>query len=58
MLGAASSTAAEGDVALTERHYKEAADLFAEAAGDVPGGHESEHGAYHAAGERALSPGG
>lgn len=28
MLGAASSTAAEGDVALTERHYREAADLF------------------------------
>jgi hypothetical protein len=28
MLGAASSTGAEGDVAMTERHYKEAADLF------------------------------
>src|SRR5271166_3804911 len=28
MLGAAGSTAAEGDVALTERRYLEAADLF------------------------------
>jgi hypothetical protein len=37
MLGAASSAAAEGEVALTERHYKEAADLFGEAAADVPG---------------------
>ena len=28
MLGAASSTAVEGDVAMTERRYKEAAELF------------------------------
>ncbi len=32
MLGAASSTATEGDVALTERRYLEAADLFGQAA--------------------------
>ena len=31
MLGAASSTAAEGDVALTERRYAKAAELFAQA---------------------------
>ena len=36
MLGAASSTAAEGGVALTERHYKEAADLFGQAARRSP----------------------
>jgi len=46
MLGAASSTAAEGDVALTERHYPEAAELFGQAAGYVPDGHASERGGY------------
>ena len=46
MLGAASSTAAEGGVALTERRYKEAADLFGQAAGYVPSGHQSERGGY------------
>ena len=46
MLGAASSTAAEGDVALTERHYAEAAELFGQAAGYVPDGHPGEHGSY------------
>ena len=46
MLGAASSTAAEGDVALTERRYLEAADLFGQAAGYVPSGHASEQGGY------------
>jgi hypothetical protein len=35
MLGAASATATEGDVALTERHYTEATDLFGKAAGYV-----------------------
>jgi tetratricopeptide (TPR) repeat protein len=46
MLGAASSTAAEGDVVLTERRYLEAADLFGQAAGYVPSGHASERGGY------------
>jgi tetratricopeptide (TPR) repeat protein len=46
MLGAASSTAAEGDVAMTERRYQEAAELFAQAAGYVPSRHASEHGGY------------
>jgi hypothetical protein len=39
MLGAASATATEGDVALTERHYTEAADVFGQAAWYVPPGH-------------------
>ena len=46
MLGAASSTATEGDVALTERHYVQAADLFGQAAGYVPAGHSDERLAY------------
>src|SRR5260370_11861263 len=46
MLGAARSTAAEGDVALTERRYREAADLFAQAADYVPCGHATERGWY------------
>ena len=46
MLGAASSTAAEAEVALTERHYTEAAELFGQAADDVPNGHASERGGY------------
>ena len=46
MLGAAGSTATEGDVALTERRYKEAAELFGQAAGYVPSGHSSERGGY------------
>ena len=46
MLGAAGSTAAGGDVALTERRYLEAADLFSQAAGYVPSGHTGEHGGY------------
>ena len=54
MLGAASSTAAEGGVALTERHYKEAAELFGQAADDVPSGHASEHGGYLMRQEDAL----
>jgi tetratricopeptide (TPR) repeat protein len=54
MLGAASSTAAEDDVALTERQYKEAADLFGQAAGDVPTGYKNEHGAYLLRQENAL----
>jgi tetratricopeptide (TPR) repeat protein len=39
MLGAASAKATEGDVALTERQYTEAADLFGQAARYVPSGH-------------------
>ena len=46
MLGAASSTAAEGDLALTERDYTQAADLFGQAANYVPSGHASEQGDY------------
>jgi tetratricopeptide (TPR) repeat protein len=46
MLGAARSTAAESDLALTERRYLEAADLFGQAAADVPGGHANERGGY------------
>ncbi len=44
MLGAASVTATEGDVPLTERRYKEAAELFGQAAGYVPSGYASERG--------------
>jgi tetratricopeptide (TPR) repeat protein len=46
MLGAASSTATEGGVAMTERQYKVAAELFASAADYLPAGHVSEHGGY------------
>ena len=46
MLGAASSTAADGDVAVTERRYLEAAGLFGQAASYVPSGHSSEQGGY------------
>jgi hypothetical protein len=46
MLGAASSTAAEGGVALTERRYLEAAELFGQAADYVPNEHASERGKY------------
>jgi hypothetical protein len=35
-------TAADGDVAMTERRYTEAAKLFGEAANYVPRGHASE----------------
>jgi len=45
-LGAASSTAAEGDVALTERHYAEAAELFGQSAIYVPNGHAGERAGY------------
>ena len=54
MLGAASSTGADGDVAMTERHYKEAADLFGQAAHYVPPGHASERGEYLLREEDAL----
>jgi tetratricopeptide (TPR) repeat protein len=46
MLGAASSTAAEGDVAMTERRYTSAAELFGQAADFVPSGHTREHSGY------------
>jgi tetratricopeptide (TPR) repeat protein len=39
LLGAAGSTATEGDVALTERHYTQAAELYRQAVGYVPDGH-------------------
>ena len=46
MLGAASSTAAEGDVALTELRYKQAADLFKQAATLVPPEHADKAASY------------
>jgi tetratricopeptide (TPR) repeat protein len=46
MLGAARSTATEGNVALTEGRYLEAAELFAQAAGYVPGGDTDDRGGY------------
>src|SRR6478609_2897525 len=46
MLGAAQSTAAEADVAMTERRYGEAAELFGQAVHHVPRGHASEKGFY------------
>ena len=46
MLGAAQSTAAEADVAMTERRYLEAAELFGQAANYVPSGHASKRGGY------------
>jgi tetratricopeptide (TPR) repeat protein len=45
-LGAAGSTAAEGDVAMTERKFAEAAKLFGLAAGYVPPSHRDERGDY------------
>ena len=39
MLGAANATAVEAGVALTERHYTQAAKLFGEAAEYAPTGH-------------------
>ena len=45
-LGAASSTAAEGGVALTERKFDQAATLFGQAAGYVPSGRRKERGDY------------
>jgi hypothetical protein len=46
MLGAASSTATDGDAALTERNYKQAAELFGQAAQFVPAGHPDERFSY------------
>ena len=46
MRGASSSTAAEGDVALSELHYKQAADLFKQAATLVPAGHADKAAGY------------
>jgi tetratricopeptide (TPR) repeat protein len=46
MLGAATSTAAEGDIAMTERHYKEAAELFGQAVDYVPSRYASDRGSY------------
>ena len=45
-LGAASSTAAEGGVALTERKFDRAATLFGQAADYVPSGRRKERGDY------------
>ena len=46
LLGAAASTATEGDLAMTERHYPQAADLFKQAAELVPAGHRDETTSY------------
>jgi tetratricopeptide (TPR) repeat protein len=46
LLGAAASTATEGGVAMTERHYGEAAGLFKQAAALVPEGHSDETSGY------------
>ena len=46
MLGAARSTAVDGDVAMTERRYQEGARLFGEAADYVPARYEKEQGRY------------
>ncbi len=54
MLGAASSTSAEGDVALTERDYPLASELFAQAASHVPPGYPDERGNYLARQAGAL----
>jgi tetratricopeptide (TPR) repeat protein len=54
MLGAASSTAAEGDVAMTERRYPEAAELFGQAADYIPSGHPTERKGYLLRQEDAL----
>ena len=46
MLGAANATAVDAGVALTEGKYRQAADLFGQAAGYVPPGHPDELGSY------------
>ncbi|MBV9528717.1 hypothetical protein, partial [Sphingomonas sp.] len=46
LLGAAASTATEGDLAMTELHYAQAADLFGQAAELVPPGHVDEATGY------------
>jgi hypothetical protein len=46
LIQAAASTAAEGDLAMAELHYVQAADLFKDAASLVPAGHEAERWKY------------
>ena len=46
MLGAANATAVEADIALTERNYAQAAELFGEAAEYVPSGQADERLKY------------
>ncbi len=46
LVEAAASTATEGDLAMTELHYVQAADLFKQAATVVPPGHPDERGKY------------
>jgi tetratricopeptide (TPR) repeat protein len=55
MLGAADSTAAEGDVALTERRFTEAAELFGRAAGYVPESDPNDQGEFLVRQADALS---
>jgi uncharacterized protein HemY len=54
LIGAAASAATEGDLALTERHYAQAADLFKQAAALVPAGHSDQTAAYLARQADAL----
>jgi tetratricopeptide (TPR) repeat protein len=46
LIQAAASSAAEGDLAMTELHYMQAAGLFTEAASIVPAGHDDERWKY------------
>jgi hypothetical protein len=46
LLGAAASAATEGDLAMTELHYAQAADLFKQAASLVPAGRPDETTGY------------
>jgi tetratricopeptide (TPR) repeat protein len=46
MLGAAAATAAQANVALTQRHYDQAAELFAQAAAYVPATKSKERNGY------------
>jgi hypothetical protein len=42
LIQAAASSAAEGELSMTELHYLQAVDLFKEAASTVPAGHVGE----------------
>jgi tetratricopeptide (TPR) repeat protein len=54
LIQAAASSAAEGDLSMTELHYLQAADLFREAASAVPAGHDDERWKYLNAEAAAL----
>jgi chromosome segregation ATPase len=46
LIQAAASSAAEGDLSMTELHYQQAADLFGQAASTVAAGHDDERWKY------------